>query len=806
VYRFLQNDKRGGVVLGLRNFRKFRKPKPTVLAAGLWCVCYSNAENHEFRAISGDIYRHKREVLSEIGSARYHPDADSSRNGHLFPVMPRVSNASVSLCSGIERSLIGSNALYLSGKTQIIMKANEVNLNRFLSQPDTQFVIPVYQRNYDWTSAQCEQLLNDILKTGGDSTVNSHFIGSIVYIHDDVYSSSGPRELTIIDGQQRMTTITLIHLVLLSLARNMQNEQLANRIEETYLINKFAQKEKLKLRPTENNDRALKHLLSSDGLHTEFKGHSRIIDNFHFFKNHILVENLEIVQRGLDKLIFVEVSLERGKDDPQRIFESLNSTGLELSQADLIRNYILMGLKPKEQTHIYEKFWLPIETAAKDEERNAERVSDFIRDFLTIENREIPNKNKVYQDFKKKYPFQEISELEEVLIKLKRYARYYNKLLNPGNESDREIARQLEWINKLDVNVAYPFLLEIFDDYQTGKLDKKGLAEVLELVQSFTWRRFIVGLPTNALNKIFMRLHEDIRYDSYLLSLSQSLLRKRGSQRFPRDGEVTASLKERDMYNIRPRNRSYFLERLENHENREPVQIDGNPDITIEHIFPQNPDPQWKMKLEEEEYKYIHENYLNTIANLTLSGNNGRLGNKYFLEKRDMNADEKEQGYRFSRLWLNKDLSESDTWDRKTIEVRFERIIHRFLQIWKLPNVPVEESAAEEVNIFDAEDPTYKKLEFAVFFNQKLAFRHVSQLYDHVLKVLFEIEPDVFYSPDISAKLSLTQDKNALRQSSQISETYFVESNLDSRNKFERIKLLLDKLGLEDELFIKYEQ
>jgi uncharacterized protein with ParB-like and HNH nuclease domain len=686
------------------------------------------------------------------------------------------------------------------------MKANEVNLNRFLSQSDTQFVIPVYQRNYDWSAAQCEQLLNDIIKAGIDRKLNSHFIGSIVYIHDDVYSSSGTRELTIIDGQQRLTTVTLIYLVLLSLAREQQNEQLISRIEETYLINKFAQNEKLKLRPTENNDRALKHLLSSDGLQHEFKGHSRLIDNFLFFRKHIHLQNQETVQRGLDKLIFVEVSLERGKDDPQRIFESLNSTGLELSQADLIRNYILMGLRSQDQQRIYQNYWQPIEMLARDEERNAERVSDFIRDCLTIENREIPNKSKVYQDFKKKYPaVQEISELEEVLSKLKRYAQYYNKLLNPSNESDRDLARQLEWIHKLEVNVAYPFLMEVYDDYHSGKLDKTGFIEVIELVQSFTWRRFVVGLPTNALNKIFMRLHEDVNYDNYPHSLYQSLMRKRGTQRFPKDAEVLATLKERDMYNIRPRNRSYFLERLENYENREPVQIDGNPDITVEHIFPQNPDPKWKMELGEAEYDTIKETHLNTIANLTLSGNNGRLGNKYFTEKRDMNEEGKEQGYRFSRLWLNKGLAELERWDCQAIEARFERIAKRFQQIWKYPDLPLEEPASEEVNIFDADDPTFRKLEYAVFFDQKLPFRHVSQLYDHVLKTLFETEPDVFFSPEVSTKLGLTQDPSALRQSSKIADTYYVEANMDSRNKFERIKLLLSLLELEDELFVKYE-
>lgn len=685
------------------------------------------------------------------------------------------------------------------------MKANEVKLSRFLSQPDTQFIIPVYQRNYDWTTPQCQQLLQDIRKAGTEDTANSHFIGSIVYIHDDIYSSTGIRELTIIDGQQRLTTITLIYLVLLSIAKEQQNQQLVNRIEETYLINKFAQPEKLKLRPTENNDKVLKQLLQANGSEPTYNGFSKLEVNFRYFKNQINQVDAAVIQRGLDKLIFVEISLERGKDDPQRIFESLNSTGLALSQGDLIRNYILMGLKPNDQRRIYERYWSPIEAIARSESSEQERVSEFMRDFLTMENREIPNKGKVYQDFKAKYPFAHIDDLERTLDKMQRFAQYYHKLLNPPKEPDRDISRQLEWVSKLEVNVAFPFLMEVYDDYHNKRISKGEFMEVLELVQSFTWRRFVIGLPTNALNKIFMRLYEDVQITAYLPSLYRSLQKKRGTQRFPKDAEIIVTLKERDMYNIRTSNRSYFFERLENHENREPVQIDGNPDITVEHIFPQHPDNQWKQELEEEEYQLLLETYLHTIANLTLSGNNGRLGNKSFPEKRDMNVEGKEQGYKFSRLWLNKDLAGMDRWNKEAMEQRFERIKIRFLQIWKYPIVSVEESTEDEVSIFDAEDPKHKKLEYAIFLNKKIMVREVSKLYDYVLTTLFDKNPDVFFLPEVANKLSLTLEESALRQPSKISDAYYIESNLDSRSKFERMKLLLRLFEMEEELIIKYE-
>ena len=685
------------------------------------------------------------------------------------------------------------------------MKANEINLNRFLAQNDTQFVIPVYQRNYDWTIAECKQLFDDILAVGLDKNRNSHFIGSIVFIHDDVYSASGIRELFIIDGQQRLTTVTLLYIALLALAVEMGDEHLVNRIRETYLINKFAEEEqKLKLRPTENYNEALQFLLRNDE-NEEFSEYSRLIDNYNYFRSRLNEKNVAIVRQGIEKLMFVEISLDRKKDDPQRIFESLNSTGLELSQSDLIRNYILMGLKREYQHKIYNDYWKHIERNSTHEETKNVKVSDFIRDYLTLENREIPNKGKVYQAFKDKYIFDDIETLEKILSKIKKFSVFYNKLINPINETDKDIRKQIQLINKLEINVAYPFLLEVYGDYDTNIISKDEFVEVLELVQSFAWRRFVVGLPTNSLNKIFMRLYEDVNSADYIISLQKALIKKKGTQRFPRNKEVLASLKERDVYSIHARNRNYLLERLENFENKEPVLIDDNADITVEHIFPQNPVPKWKAMLGEEQYNLLKEKYLNTISNLTLSGNNGKLGNKYFVEKRDMNAEGKEQGYKFSRLWLNKYLSELDKWDEEEIEKRFEKISQRFLQIWKYPDVEIsEEEQIEEFSIFDAEDPTGKKLEYAIFFDQKLNIHTVSELYSYVIKSLFDLNPESFFTTDLGERLNLTKKVESCRSSLSLNDTYFIEQHLSSKDKFSRLRYSLTTMDLTDELLIRF--
>jgi len=353
------------------------------------------------------------------------------------------------------------------------MKANETKVEDFLSSNKTQFVIPVYQRNYDWTTGQCKQLLDDIIEVGISKKMNAHFIGSIVYVHDDVFTASRIKELTVIDGQQRLTTLTLVYLVLHRLAKDLKNEGLVNEISETYLINKFSpEEEKLKLRPTDNNDRALKYLLRSDS-NEEYSDFSKLIDNFNYFKGRITEDNYQTVLKGLSKLMFVEVSLDREKDDPQRIFESLNSTGLELEQADLIRNYILMGLNRRDQNKIYQNYWEVIEKLAKDETLNVSRVSDFIRDYLTLENKNIPNKGKVYLEFKVKYPTSTLEDLEVNLSGIKSLVKHYNKLVNPKNESNKEIRLQLEHINRLEINVAYPFLIKVYDDYFNSELTKK---------------------------------------------------------------------------------------------------------------------------------------------------------------------------------------------------------------------------------------------------------------------------------------------------------------------------------------------
>ena len=485
------------------------------------------------------------------------------------------------------------------------MKASVIQLNKFLQKQDTQFVIPIYQRNYDWDESHCKQLLDDIIEVGmSPKEANKmHFIGSIVYVCNDEYTTDEIEKFVVIDGQQRITTITLLLIALYHLAIELEDVKLADTILEYYLINKNADSDefKVKLKATENNDKDLRALLNREPI---LSNYSNVKNNYNFFKKNIGENNRNVVFEGFKRLLFVEIRLERGKDNAQKIFESLNSTGLDLSQADLIRNYILMDLEPAEQNRLYNNYWSYIESFTKVD--GVSFVSDFIRDYLTIVNGEITNKDSVFLAFKKQYPLN--NQIEKVLEDLLKYALIYNKFLVPRTIQDNDIRQAVEYIQYMDMNVAYPFLLQVYDDYNRNEISKDTFLNVLQFVQTYVCRRFILDLPTNALNKVFMNLYRQVDKNNYEKSLYYYIMSRSGKVRMPSDSEIRNYLADKDLYNAKSRMKMYVLERMENYNNNEIVSIIGNKDITIEHIFPQNPDPRWRQTLSEKDYANFMEN------------------------------------------------------------------------------------------------------------------------------------------------------------------------------------------------------
>lgn len=301
-----------------------------------------------------------------------------------------------------------------------------------------------------------------------------------------------------------------------------------------------------------------------------------------------------------------------------------------------------------------------------------------------------------------------------------------------------------------------------------------------------------------------MTLYSEVDKDDYLASLEKVLVLKKGSQRFPNNKEIKTALKEKDVYNIKSKNKVYFLELLENYNNREFVSID-NPDITIEHIFPRNPAPQWEDDLEEEDYNMLKDVYLHSIGNLTLSGNNGSLSNKPFLEKKEMNVDGKEQGYNYSRLWLNNYLKEIDKWNIVHLHNRFDKILKRFFLIWEYPSVDdIYQDESEELNVFEAENPRNKQLVYFVFRNEKVLTKQFSKMYYHVVENLFAENPQLFLNSKLKEQIQLSSDESQLRSTHKISDNYYIERNIDSNTKFSRLKKVLKAFGYEEELSLKY--
>lgn len=680
------------------------------------------------------------------------------------------------------------------------MKANELPIINFLQAPNVQFVIPVYQRNYDWTNNECKELLNDIIAVE-TADRGTHFIGSIVFIHEGAYSTSEVKELVIIDGQQRLTTINILYVALYRFAKYNGMQQEADMLHNMFLVNQYVQQEssKLKLKQTDTNSLAFKAIMNS--TENEFNHYSNVIENFKYFQTIITKESFHTILNGLKRLIFVEISLERGKDDPQRIFESLNSTGLDLSQSDLIRNYILMDLDPKNQNKVFEQIWNPIEENARDLVKQKSVVSDYIRDYLTLRNKKIPNKNKVYVEFKKLFTDKDETYTQE-LENIKSLSIHYKKFINPSTVQDNNIRKELEYISRLEINVAYPFLLQVFEDAENGLITNEALIKILKLIQTYTWRRFVVGLPTNALNKIFMTLYSEVDTEEYYDSIALALIKKRGSAKFPTDEDLKTALKDKDLYNIQSKNRSYMLELLENYNNREYVNT-ANENITIEHIFPQTPNEDWNKAITPDDYFQFKEKYVNTIANLTLSGNNGALSNKSFKDKKTMNRQGAEQGYNYSRLWLNDYLKTIDNWTIANYNERFDLIYSRFIKIWEYPDViiPVSENT-EEQTLYNAESPTHKKLEYFILENTKVDEEVIAQMYFYVIEKLYEKNAQVLLEAKDIFKIS--RNASDFRAPQELQSGYFIESNIDSNSKFSTLKKLLPLFELEDELLIKY--
>lgn len=556
------------------------------------------------------------------------------------------------------------------------MKASERKITKLFSESDTVFSIPVYQRDYNWQEKQCQRLFKDILQTGKNEKVSSYFLGSIVYIHDGIYGV-GEKEFHVIDGQQRMTTLTLLFLAIYFKLKGTILAKDADKIYNQYVVNPYSEKEiKLKLLPPEENLYILNKISHNKFNELEAFQDRNMLKNYLFFEKeleNLSFDDMKHLSNGIEKLIYIDIALEKGKDDPQKIFESLNSTGLDLSQGDLIRNYILMDLERGEQNRIYKEIWIPIENNCKvsDGSEITSYVSDFIRDYLTLKTEKISSKPKVFETFKAYYE----KENDEKLEDMKKYSEAYSYIIKPNLEKDKDIQRELDYLKSLDKTVINTFLIGILKDYKDNILEKDELMNMLTLLQSYLWRRYITEKPTNALNKIFQGMYGKIsRSGNYYENLVDVLM----AEDFPTDEELESALKLKNVYKDKEK-LNYVFKKLENYNHNELIDFE-NEKITIEHIFPQKPNKAWKENYSDNELEQMIS-FKDTISNLTLTGSNSNLSNKAFHEKRD----DEVHGYRNSKLYMNKYLGRLEEWNLLSMEARFESLYDDIIKIWKRP-------------------------------------------------------------------------------------------------------------------------
>lgn len=556
------------------------------------------------------------------------------------------------------------------------MRVNAVTLLALIQgiPKATQFTIPIWQRTYSWTEKECGRLWDDILRAGSEDSIQAHFINSIVYVSDDIHSASGHNQWLVIDGQQRLTTTMLI---LEALARYVGNGEpvpdfSAEKIRNWNLIvPENSGDRRFRLVLTQTDKQTLFALLSQKSQPKDFS--QRIAKNFKFFEEKMQsLESIEPICKGLAKLVVVDIALDRNHDNPQLIFESMNSTGLDLTQADLIRNYVLMDLDIDQQTQIYEDHWRRIETSF-GQEAYSSQFDRFMRDYLTLKTREIPNIRAVYESFKANVPK---SNVTETIAKVQKYAEYYCSIALE-QEKDAELLQAFRDMMELKVDVSIPFLLEMYNDYALGELNKRDFLAAIRLVESYVFRRAVCNIPTNTLNKTFANFGREIRKGDYLASICDHFRSLDGSRRFPDDAEFQNDLIHRNSYNFK--RKDYLLRRMENHDRKEPVAIN---EYSTEHILPQNENlsVEWQDMLGSD-WLNVRSRWLHTIGNLTLTGYNSEYGDRPFLEKRDMHG-----GFRESPLHLNKELGILARWNEDAIKERATKLAARAVQIW--PAVP----------------------------------------------------------------------------------------------------------------------
>lgn len=677
------------------------------------------------------------------------------------------------------------------------MKGSELRLIEYMEGSKKRFIIPVYQRNYDWKIENCKQLYDDLIQVIKNNS-KTHFFGSIV----SVYEPSGRNtEFLIIDGQQRLTTMSLLFLAMYNLLEEKiiisEDESLKDQIYEDFLVDKYQPQEKrMKLKPIKNDQKAFSKLFNSKD---DYIKDSNLTINYSYFYERIQKQEITIDELfdAICRLEIINITL-NNEDNPQLIFESLNSTGLDLSEGDKIRNYILMGLPKQKQDEYYEKYWNCIEKCTKYD------VSSFIRDYLSVKQLVIPSQKKVYINFKK-YVEDSSLKIIEILEDLLSYAKRYNILLC-GKTSSKELNSCINRLNRLETTVTRPFFLEVLRLYDENQINLNEVAEAFSITESYLFRRTICDLPTNALNKIFLLLNREImRYDgtdsNYIEKLKFALLSKKDRARFPNDDDFSLMFTEKPIYQMNSKNKIYILERLENFGTLEDKDIYRHYDegeYSIEHIMPQHLTPA-RIKELGDSYEEIHDTWLHRIANLTLTAYNSKYSNSTFVEKKTM-----KNGFEDSGIRLNTYVSKKDKWTLAELRDRNDYLLKRALDIWAFPstNYKPQEKQLDSYTL-DDEASFLSGRQIAKFVYKGTEQPVVSwvEMYTKVLRALYLEDKTIIAKIALSTgddlSIHFSTNKRIFKKCDEIGDNVYVQTNTNTQSKLSVLNRLYKLYGMD---------
>ena len=614
-----------------------------------------------------------------------------------------------------------------------------------------QFIIPVFQRDYSWTQEQCEQLLKDVKLASTKDKEIGHFLGSIVYIGADV---TGPfQSWLLIDGQQRLTTLVLL---LIALRDHIQstcwtgaNDDLTKeKIDSYYLKNELESGErryKLVLRRKDNA--TLQNLVENRSpSESDVEYSELLVEAYEFFRSEFRKPdyNLDDIYSGVTRLKIVDVTLDRQFDNPQLVFESMNSTGVNLRQSDLVRNYLLIGLPEAEQTRLYENYWRKIETLF----RNADGVFDsFLSDYMALKQRLTVQirSDRIYDEFKSFQNSYTDQSLEELLRDMVRVARNYALFRGIPPIHQSPLSDSMIQMRSLSTTQGVLIMI-LYDCYENKSLSKQEFVRAIELIESYLLRRAVLRLQTRGYWSLFARIAHTLNPKSVLESLQVSLARLTGSNRFPSDEEFSRGLREHDVFGLRVC--KHLLDRLENSGSLEPSPVQ---DYSIEHIMPRSIHDvsEWQSMLGEN-WEEDHLVWLHRLGNLTLTAYNSKYSNRPFEEKKTI-----EGGFRQSAVRLNQDVREVSRWTATEIQSRGDRLATRALRIWQ--NHQADEASIQAADIYELQSRAAQRNAAELEMNEtvRLVFNEIRNVISELVDVIevTERKSVCFYGPDFFAEL-----------------------------------------------------